>query len=367
MAMSLYRKTFLDSTQITGSLVSNDGVALDTNSAVSGTLEDNLNAIRSAIKLVLGSTTSDTWWDVVAQANGLNLVQLNSSLSGTLNATDVNLVGHVGLTSTFVTGTHGLFGNSTQLDPMLGSIAGAGGFVNVGGFFVSGANVPDSGPLSSVTLLGNINIGGYSPVASPDPNVRVALLDNDNNESIAVAGSYDATVLGSWVHSGSLILGSVGESGGFQRVLLVSGTQTTNQWTTFATNFGAGDLTQTGIIDAINATWAAASAAGVSLTGKQTFSDATIAANTDFEVSASIGGTAYTYKSIAGGGSPTDEIEVFFNGILLSGSNYQGANTNGADWARGNDSTKPYKIKLAFDVASVDVVNVIFRNPISVA
>ena len=390
--MSLYRKTFLDSTQITGSLVSNDGVALDKNSAVSGTLEDNLNAIRSAIKLVLGSTTSDTWWDVVSRANGLNLVQLNKSISGTLYINALEVTGANGITSNSgVTGSFKInsFSNTGGLvyGDSAGNLVTSGNLVWVedyqalvlGNDAVPGAiaiNISKGDLAADSAALDVTGISSFSgsttTVASTLKNMMLdgtkyfEVRDTGSEVYIHAGGGIDFLVSGSALAAptGSLVLGGRTSQNVYQNVLLVSGSSTgEDAWTTFYNAHGS----QTGIIDAINATWAAASAAGASLTGKQTFSDATIAANTDFEVSASIGGTAYTFKSPTDGGSPTDEIEVFFNGMLLSGSNYQGGDTNGADWARGDDSTKPYKIKLAFDVASVDVVNVIFRNPISVA
>lgn len=353
-------RTFIKQTQSTGSVAVTDNISLTEHLAVSGTLQDNLNALRTALRAVIGAGAYDGgssagFWHT-GSANGVSLAGISTDISGTwkVNSLFVSGVGASTVSGTLTVETLNVTGSS-GLTVSNGMTISGDTFEMTGSMFVS----------SSFTLTGS-----HRQLVVPGDSASYFLVSNDSEtESFTVdnaspGGHLSFRLSGSQMTlaADTMVLGT--GSVGVDAVEFDSGAST---WTSWYTEFG----TATSLLDAIIAVSTAASGAAApaastpfSASIKGPIPVASAISSGSWVAVQVFSGSGYTFVTPTYGGNPSHDVDIFINGVLMSGSNYQ---TQEADWywdesddnAEGGGANR---VNFSFNLETTDNVQVILRD-----
>ena len=355
-------RTFVKQNQMTGSVSVTDSLSLTADVAVSGTLEDNLNALRTAVRVAIGAPaydgTSGTGFWHTASANGVSLAGIATDISGTWK-----------VNSLFVSGA-GTSTVSGTLDVEALNVTGSAGLTVSNGMTITGNVFEMTG---SMIVSGTLAVtGAYEHlVVAGDPATYFQVSSSAQNEHFSInnngaSGKLSFEITGSQVMltSDALLLG-YGTTAGTNAVQFDAGAGTYTAWSTEFPGTPS-------LLDAIVAVSVAASGAGgggpvnyVSASIKGVIGTTIgISSGSATGVSVYSGSTGCTFVTPTHGGDPAADMDIFVNGVLMSGSNLQ---TNAADWYW--DSGVDYAegagantVNFSFPIVNTDSVQVVLRK-----
>lgn len=352
-------RTFVKQTQSTGSLAVDDNILLTEHLAVSGTLQDNLNALRTALRAVIGAGAYDGgssagFWHT-GSANGVSLAGISTDISGTWQ-----------VNSLFVSGAGASTVSGTLTVETL-NVTGSAGLTVSNGMTITGDTFEMTGSMfvsSSFTLTGS-----HRQLVVPGDSASYFLVSNDSEtESFTVdnaspGGHLSFRLSGSQMTlaADTMVLGT--GSLGVDAVKFDAGSTT---WTSWYGAFGTG----TSLLDAIVAVSTAASGAAAptatpfSASIKGPIPVTTAISSGSWVAVQVFSGSGYTFVTPTYGGNPAHDVDIFVNGVLMSGSNYQ---TEEADWywdgsADNSEGNGPNRVNFSFGLTSTDNVQVILRD-----